>query len=183
MDLLSEESRGVKRVGELTKEIIDSLWSQPPSSTDKHIAGKLSICIGLPVMIHHNFATEICMTWGQEGFIHGWQSKIGSKGQNVLDTLFVRLKDPPCVKITGLPENVVPIFPTTTNVKVMLSNDEKYYINRTQVEVLVNFAMTDFSSQGKCKELVPYEDKKMWNPIMVLTPDQNSQEPSINTTT
>ena len=51
------------------------------------------------------------------------------------------------------------------------------------VEVLVNFAMTDFASQGKCKELVPYEDEKMWNPIMVLTPDRNSREPSINTTT
>ena len=147
-----DESRGVKRVGELTKEIMESLWSQPPSSTDKHIAGKLSICIGLPVMIRYNFATEMCMTRGQEGFVHGWQSKIGSKGQNVLDTLFVKLKDPPsCVKIKGLPENIVPIFPTTTIVKAMLPNDEKYYISRTQVEVLVNFAMTDFASQGKTR--------------------------------
>ena len=151
-DPLADESRGAKRLGELTKELMDSLWSQPPSSTDKHIAGKLSICIGLPVMIRYNFATEMCMTRGQEGFVHGWQSKIGSKGQNMLDTLFIKLKDPPsCVRIPGLPENVVPIFPTTTNVKAMLPNDEKYYINRTQVEVLVNFAMTDFASQGKTR--------------------------------
>ena len=131
---------------------MDGFWSQPPSSTDKHIAGKLSLCISLPVMIRYNFATEMCMTQGQEGFVHGWQSKIGSKGQNMLDVLFVKLKDPPSrVKIAGLPENVVPIFPTTTNVKAMLPNDEKYYINRTQVEVLVNFAMTDFASQGKTR--------------------------------
>ena len=149
---LAEESRGVKRVGELTKEIMDSLWSQPPSSTDKHIAGKLSLCIDLPIMIRYNFATEMCMTRGQEGFVHGWQSKIGSKGQNMLDTLFIKLKDPPSsVKITDLPEDVVPIFPTTTIVKAMLPNDEKYYINRSQVEVLVNFAMTDFASQGKTR--------------------------------
>ena len=32
-----------------------------------------------------------------------------------------------------------------------LPNDERYYISRTQVEVLVNFAMTDFSSQGKSR--------------------------------
>ena len=103
-------------------------------------------------MIHYNFATEMCMTQGQEGFIHGWQSKIGSKGQNVLDTLFVKLKDPPSsIKITGLPKNVVPIFPTTTIVKAMLRNDEKYYINHTQVEVLFNFAMTDFASQEKTR--------------------------------
>ena len=46
-----DNSRGVKRVGELTKEMMDGFWSQPPSATDKHIAGKLSLCIGLPVMI------------------------------------------------------------------------------------------------------------------------------------
>ncbi len=75
-----------------------------------------------------------------------WQSKIGSQGQNILNTLFVKLKDPPsCVLIPGLPENVVPVFPMTTNVKAMLPNDEKYLIARTQVEVLVNFAMTDFA--------------------------------------
>ena len=28
----------------------------------------------------------------------------------------------------------------------MLPNDEKYYINCTQVEVLVNFSMTDFAT-------------------------------------
>ena len=152
-----DDARGaVKRVGEITKEMMDGFWSQPPSSTDKHIAGKLSLCIDLPVMIRYNFATEMCMTRGQEGFVHGWQSKIGSKGQTMLDTLFVKLKDPPSrVKIAGLPENVVPIYPTTTNIKAMLPNDEKYYISRTQVEVLVNFAMTDFASQGKTRPKNP----------------------------
>jgi hypothetical protein len=130
----------------------EALWSQHPSTTDKHIAGKLSLCIGLPVMIRYNYATEICMTRGQEGFVHGWQSKQGSYGQMVLDTLFVKLKDPPtCVKIPGLPENVVPIYPTTTQISAMLPNDKKFYISRTQVEVLVNFAMTDFGSQGKSR--------------------------------
>ena len=148
----SEEGKGVKRVAELTSEMKDGLWSQPPSSTDKHIAGKLSLCIGLPVMIRYNFAMEMCMTRGQEGFVHGWQSKTGSSGQLVLDTLFIKLKDPPsCVHVPGLPENVVPVYPTTTNVRVMLPNDEKYYVARTQVEVLVNFAMTDFASQGKTR--------------------------------
>ena len=148
----SEEGKGVKRVAELTNEMKDGLWSQPPSSTDKHIAGKLSLCIGLPVMIRYNFAMEMCMTQGQEGFVYGWQSKMGSSGQLVLDTLFIKLKDPPShVRVSGLPENVVPVYPTTTNVKVMLPNDEKYYVARTQVEVLVNFAMTDFASQGKTR--------------------------------
>ena len=148
----SERSRQCKQVGEITNEMREALWSQPPSSTDKHIAGKLSLCIGLPVMIRYNYATEICMTRGQEAFVHGWQSKKGSNGQNILDTLFVKLKDPPtCVKVSGLPENIVPVYPTTTNISAMLPNDEKFYIARTQVEVLVNFAMTDFGSQGKTR--------------------------------
>ena len=146
------ESSRVKRVSEITDEMRTALWSQPPSSTDKHIAGKLSLCIGMPVMIRHNYATEICMTRGQEGFVLGWQSKRGSSGQQVIDTLFVKLKDPPTnVNVPGLPENVVPVYPTTTNIDAMLPNDEKIHIARTQVEVLINFAMTDFASQGKTR--------------------------------
>ena len=71
----------------------------------------------MPVMIRYNYATEICMTRGQEGFVHGWQSKRGSNGQLVLDILFVRLKDPPThVEVSGLPENVVPVYPTTVGI-------------------------------------------------------------------
>ena len=68
----------------------------------------------------------------------------------MLNTLFVKLKDPPiCVQVPGLPENVVPVYPTTNNMTVLLPNDEKYLIARTQVEVLVNFAMTDFLPKVK----------------------------------
>ena len=146
------ENTGIKRLNKITEDIQHACWSQPPSSTDKHIAGKLSLCIGLPVMIRYNYATELCMTRGQEGFVHGWQSKLGSNGQVVLDTLFIKLKDPPSiVQLDGLPENIVPIHPTTTNIQILLPNDERYYITRTQVEVLINFAMTDFASQGKTR--------------------------------
>ena len=148
----SEQTTGTKRVKEITDEMQNGFWSQPPSSTDKHIAGKLSLCIGLPVMIRYNYATELCMTQGQEGFVYGWQSKRGSRDQLVLDTLFVKLKDPPTtIQLNGLPENVVPVYQTTTNVQINLPNDERYYITRSQVEVLVNFAMTDFASQGKTR--------------------------------
>jgi hypothetical protein len=129
-----------------------ALWEQQPSSTDKQIAGKLSLCLGLPVMIRRNYATEICMTRGQEGYVVGWQSKTGSKGQRMLDTLFIELKNPPAeVHIDGLPKNVVPLYPTTNSIQAYLPNDERFHISRTQVEVLVNFAMTDFGSQGKTR--------------------------------
>jgi hypothetical protein len=103
-------------------------------------------------MIRTNYATELCMTRGQEGYVHGWQTMAGSQGQRMLDTLFVKLKNPPTtIQIDGLPENVVPVCPTTNNIRATLPNDESYYISRKQVEVLVNFAMTDFASQGKTR--------------------------------
>jgi len=147
-----KSSSGVLHIKEITDEIQTSLWSQPPSSTDKNIAGNLSLCIGLPVMIRYNFATELCMTRGQEGYVHGWQYKLGKKKQLVLDTLFVELIKPPTeVQFDGLPKNVVPIYPTTNTIQATLPNDDKVLISRTQIEVLINFAMTDFGAQGKTR--------------------------------
>ena len=146
------EGKNAKYMKSLTNEVQKALWSSPPSSTDKHIPGTLSLCIGMPVMIRYNYATELCMTRGQEGYVVGWQAKKGLRNQVVLDTLFVELKEPPHnIKIDGLPDNVVPIYPTTNTVRVTLPSGNQYFIQRKQVEVLVNFAMTDFASQGKTR--------------------------------
>ena len=147
-----------RHVGTITEEIQQSLWSQPPASTDNLIAGKLSLCIGLPVMIQANFATELCITKGQEGHVYGWQSAKGTKGQRVLDTLFVKLANPPSdVQFEGLPENVVPLTRSSTTIKASLPNDNIIFISRSQVEVLVNFSMTDFASQGKTRPQNPVD--------------------------
>ena len=145
-------------IGTLTNEIQESLWDQPPSSTDKLIAGKLSLCIGLPVMIRANFATELCITKGQEGYVHGWQSTKGTKGQRILDTLFVKLANPPSnVQLEGLPENVIPLTRSSTTIKASLLNDDTILISQSQVEILVNFGMTDFASQGKTRNKNPVD--------------------------
>ena len=90
------------------------------------------------------------MTRGQEGYVHGWQCKLGTKKQLVLDTLFVELIKPPTeVQFDGLPKNVVPIYPTINTIQASLPNDDNVSISRTQIEVLINFAMMDFGAQGK----------------------------------
>jgi len=48
-------SSNAKRVAEISDEMQKALWEQQPSSTDKQIAGKLSLCLGLPVMIRRNY--------------------------------------------------------------------------------------------------------------------------------
>ena len=135
----------------LSHNMQDSLWNLRHSASE-HIPGKLSLCIGLPVMIRNNDATELCITKGQEGHIVGWKSGIGSRGQAVLDTLFVKLDHPAKkINIEGLPENVVPLMKIKKTVKCTFPNSISIPVCRSQVHVLPNFAMTVYSSQGKTR--------------------------------
>src|SRR5882762_1270740 len=133
------------------------IWDLPPSATN-HFSGKLSLCIGMPVIIRNNDATELCITKGQEGHVVGWQAGRGIHGQLVLNTLFIQLDKPAkSVKIDGLPENVVPITRGSKNVECIFSSDLKEYIHRSQVWVLLNFSMTDYTSQGKTRPKNPVD--------------------------
>ena len=42
-------------------------------------------------MIQNTDATGLCITKQQEGHVVGWKSGIGSRGQLVLETLYVQL--------------------------------------------------------------------------------------------
>ncbi|KAI4517965.1 hypothetical protein K525DRAFT_156635, partial [Schizophyllum commune Loenen D] len=156
-DKPSGRKRGRKAKRKLTAAsgLSDSLrrilWSSLPCFTG-HIAGRLDLCKGMPVMIRSNIATELCMTKGQEAVVYDWSASTGPYKQRILDVLFVRLINPPkTVHIDGLEENVVPITPQSTRVKCQLKNDNVVEIDRSQVPVLLNFAMTDYSSQGKTR--------------------------------
>jgi len=92
------------------------------------------------------------MTKGAEGTVAGWQASIGKQGKPMLDTLFVKLSNPPkLVQIEGLPLNVVPITRRSTKTVCKLWNDDVITISRNQVLVLPNFAMTDYSAQGRTR--------------------------------
>src|SRR3954453_16078682 len=106
----------------------------------------------MPVMIRNNNAIELCITKGQEGFVVGWQDSKGPFGKKVLDTLFVMLDNPPqAVQIPGLPENVVPLVRSTKTVQCVFPSDLKESVERQQVWVLPNFAMTAHAAQGKTR--------------------------------
>ncbi|KAF8176665.1 hypothetical protein K438DRAFT_1607251 [Mycena galopus ATCC 62051] len=130
-----------------------ALWDAPPSTTTEHIPGCLSICVGMPVMLKTNDATELCITKGQEGFVVGWDSNVGPNNQKILDNLFVKLANPPrTISIPGLPDNVVPMSRTSRHTTALLQDDSLLSLNREQVLVLPNFAMTDYGSQGKSRD-------------------------------
>jgi hypothetical protein len=149
---------GKKRLIKLDIAHQKILWNLSHSSASKPVPGKLSICKGLPVMIKSNVATELCITNGQEATVVGWQSTVGQYKQQMLDVLFVKLKAPPkSVQIDGLAENVVPLTRSSVHMTCNLPDGGKASISRSQVEVLPNFAMTDFASQGKTRPQNPVD--------------------------
>jgi hypothetical protein len=141
------------RHGKIPLNIQTILWDQPACANTKLIPGKLSLCVGMPVMIRNNAATEMCITKGQEALVYSWQGVKGLTDLNVLDTLFVKLVNPPApVEFDGLPLNVVPLMRNSVTTCCSLPDDTTLTISRSQVEVLPNFAMTDYASQGKTRE-------------------------------
>jgi len=60
----------------------------------------------------------------------------------------LKLNSPPKnIQIPYLPENVIPKI--SKNIKYILPNDQEINIIRQQVNLLPNFSMTDYASQGK----------------------------------
>ena len=113
----------------------EMLWNLSHSETD-HIPGKLSLCIEMPVMICNNNATELCITKGQEGFVVGWQSAKEPSGQNIIDTLFVKLDNlAKTIKLDGLPENFVPLVRTSKNIQCKTPSDTELPIKISSVSV------------------------------------------------
>jgi len=144
--------RSVKH-GLIPEAIQNALWEQPTCANTKLIPGKLSICIGMPVMIRNNAATEMGITKGQEATAHAWDSHKSKDGRDVLDTLFVELVNPPFpVKLDDLPLNVIPLTRTNVTTCCRLPDDSSLSVSRSQVEVHPNFAMTDYASQGKTRQ-------------------------------
>jgi hypothetical protein len=101
-----------------------NIWKLRPGVSE-NFAGKLSLCIGMPVMIRNNDATELCITNGPRRIL--WLD--GSQYEDlmvklVLDTSFVELYKPPQqIQIPGLPKNVVPIMKVTKTVDCVFPSD------------------------------------------------------------
>lgn len=130
------------------------LWSLPPRRTE-HVAGRLRLCKGMPVLLKANEATELCATNGAEGIVVGWDAEVCPDVNNAfyLNTLFVKLVNPPrTVLIPGLDPDIIPIIPSAVSFTIPVGDRQNLRVNRTQVPILPNFAMTDFACQGRTRE-------------------------------
>ncbi|KAI1786954.1 hypothetical protein LXA43DRAFT_896983 [Ganoderma leucocontextum] len=142
----------IRKTDVIAPKLQSALWSLDPCQTDHH-AGVLRLCNGMPVILKQNEATELCATNGAEGVVVGWDAHVVAAGREVLDTLFVQLTDPPrSVQIDGLPTNVIPLNRVSRTIRCVLPvGNLSVSLERSQVAILGNFAMTDFGSQGKTK--------------------------------
>lgn len=141
----------VRTSSKIPMVIQNILWNLPPSNSE-HIAGKLELCIGLPVVIRKNQATECGVTNGAEGIVVGWKTRKIDKDHTGLDTVFVELNNKNLnIHIEGLSANVVPVQHTPLSVACTMPNGDKRTVKRDQVPLLPNFACTDYSSQGRTR--------------------------------
>lgn len=142
----------LRQSNEIDPKVQHQLWAIPPTLTEHH-AGILELCEGMPVLLKVNEATELCATNGAEAEVVCWDSHLINGSISVLDTLYVRLINPPrSVKLDGLDENVIPLTRARKTVKCTLPVDDLLVtIQREQVMILPNFAMTDFASQGRTR--------------------------------
>jgi hypothetical protein len=145
-------NKKINDVAEIYDALQELIWDLPASAGNTHLAGKLKLCLGMPVIIKHNVATDLCITNGQEGVVAGWDSAYDLKGRQFLCTLYIELSNPPRdIHISGLPLNVVPIEPVRIRTKLKLPSGYILPIFRKQVQVLPCFALTDYASQGKTR--------------------------------
>ena len=145
------------------------LWDLRPSDSD-HTAGKLHLCLGLPVILKFNEATELCATNGAEATVVGWDADEGDPHHLHLKTLFVKLSNPPRkIQIPGLPENIIPLTSADNDIYCKLPNGSIVHITRKQVQVLPNFAMTDFGSQGRTRLRNPVDLRQCYSHQLIYT--------------
>ncbi len=143
--------------GVMPTDLQEVLWSLSPSSTS-HVPSVLALCIGMPILLKHNEATELCATNGAEAHVISWDSEATPSGKLRLKTVFAQLHHPPRdTQIEGLPLNVIPIPCTTSNIECTLPDDTTVTIHRMQVFLLPNFAMTDYGSQGRTRPVNPVD--------------------------
>ncbi len=122
------------------------------------------------MLIKYNEATECCVTNGAEVKVVDWISYTHPvTGKKILKTLFVELQDPPTpLHLDGLPMNVVPISPDSKAISCDLPDGSVLQINRSQIPVIPNFAMTDYCSQGRTRPFNVVHLTHWQNPPVLL---------------
>ena len=127
-----------------------------------HLPHRVELAIGMKVMVVLNLATDADLANGSRGIITDLVLH-PDEGQLQYDNLTVHLNHPPSViffkpyqqqakPIPGLPQGVIPIFPTRK--KFTITDGKRCTVSRLQFALTPAYAFTDFKSQGQTIEHV-----------------------------
>ncbi len=133
-DPADSEKKGRKKAKagpqqKISAEVQEEIWKLSPKYTD-NIPSVLVLCIGMPVMIKINEATELCVTNGQTGNVVGWTYE-EQDHRKYLQTLFIQLLNPiKTVRVEGLSEDVIPMTRSTVSIAVTFPNGSICKVSR-----------------------------------------------------
>ena len=138
------------QVGTMTSSFQEMLWKLNDDDTENH-PGRLSLSVHKPVTIKYNYDTAHGITNSAEGTVHSWDG-YEKNGRNYLNVLYIKLTGKGHDKKYHdlLPIGVVPLTPITRNFVVKIQK-KSVIVRRTQIAAILNFAITDYGSQGKSR--------------------------------
>ncbi|PPQ71220.1 hypothetical protein CVT26_010999 [Gymnopilus dilepis] len=125
------------------------LW-RLPSSVNKEAFGRLPLFIGMKVMVTENLAFDNGIVNGSEGVVQDIKYDEDDQGIKYARVAYVLF--PGCgVRMDGLEDDVVPIFPVTTRIEhsnlQSLAGSKSF--SRSQLPLVPAYVYTDFKSQGR----------------------------------
>jgi ATP-dependent exoDNAse (exonuclease V) alpha subunit len=132
----------------------------------KHLPHRIEICLGMPVMVTLNLATEADLANGSRGVIHDivLDPRENTDGTDVDENGIVRLRYPPAMIIfrpfhfefepfPGFEPGLIPLFPSEDHFNINYRHDPHTKVFRRQYPLCAAYAFTDHKGQG---QTMPY---------------------------
>ncbi|EIN06868.1 hypothetical protein PUNSTDRAFT_72032 [Punctularia strigosozonata HHB-11173 SS5] len=126
----------------------EHMW-RVKSSVTRDTLGKLPLVHGIKVMVTENIAICKKIVNGSEGTLHSLHYTTDEDGNQYAAVAYIHV--PLCgMRITDLPDDVVPIFPVRSSFQYKSPNNgPRFTISRTQLPLVPAYSYTDYKSQGR----------------------------------
>lgn len=124
-----------------------------PFSKDGALPGFIPLFEGMPVILRgRNLAVKLKIANGSQGYVYKVETAVDEYQVMYAKLALVHFPDSP-VQLTGLPQGVYPVKPTTWTFSTTLEIDPgkplRYKIRRLQLPIQPGFSVTGQSAQGK----------------------------------
>lgn len=134
-------------------QLKDALLQLSATSIKSDAIGKIWLVKGMKVMLQQNVLTECGVVNGAQGILEEVVYDVGVAEERIPKVAYVRFPGSK-VRIEGLEEDVVPIFPQKETLYVQTKKQKTLSVQRTQLPILPAYAFTDYKSQGQTLDFV-----------------------------